>query len=199
MTGLMVDVLGYPKFAARGSDLGAGVLRQMALAPPDRLIGLHLSGINPYVGVVPDDLSPEEAAFVHRAQGWMQSEMADAMPHSSGPDTVAFGLGDSFAGLAAWMLEKFHASTDTPDFLARDGRDRLLASLTLSWATGAIRSSMRHYYETVRDTGQWGRVEVPTAMLMVLHDMFAAPRAWAERSYNGQRWTEIDRGRHFPE
>lgn len=187
MTRLMTEVLGYDCFAGRGSDLGAGVLQQIALQSPDRLIGLHLSGTNPYIGHVPDDLSPEEAEFVARAQGWMQSEMAYAMLHSSKPDTVAVALNDSPAGLAAWVLEKFHAWTDTDDVVARYGCDRLLANLTLYWATGTIGSSMRLYHETVRDSGQWGRVEVPTAMLMTPHDMFPTPRAWAERSYNVQR------------
>ncbi len=199
MTRLMAEVLGYDRFAGRGSDLGAGVLQQIALQSPDRLIGLHLSGTNPYIGQIPGDLSPEEAAFVERAQGWMQSEMAYAMLHASKPDTVAVALNDSPAGLAAWILEKFHAWSDTDDFVARYGRDRLLANLTLYWATGTIGSSMRLYYETVRDSGQWGRVEVPTAMLMTPHDMFPTPRAWAERSYAVARWTEIDVGGHFLE
>lgn len=129
----------------------------------------------------------------------MQSEMAYAMLHSSKPDTVAVALNDSPAGLAAWVLEKFHAWTDTPNFVARYDRDRLLANLTLYWATGTIGSSMRLYYETVRDPGQWGRVEVPTAMLMTPHDTFPTPRAWAERSYNVERWTEINVGGHFLE
>jgi pimeloyl-ACP methyl ester carboxylesterase len=199
MTRLMTDVLGYDRFAGRGSDLGAGVLQQIALQSPEQLIGLHLSGTNPYIGQVPENLSPEEAEFVQRAQGWMQSEMGYAMLHSSKPDTVAVALNDSPAGLAGWILEKFHAWTDTEDFVARYGRDRLLANLTLYWATGTVGSSMRLYYETVRDPGQWGRVEVPTAMLMTPHDMFPTPRAWAERSYNVQRWTEINRGGHFLE
>ncbi len=199
MTRLMTEVLGYNRFAGRGSDLGAGVLQQMALQSPDRLIGLHMSGTNPYIGFVPADLSPEEAAFVQQAQTWMQSEMAYAMLHSSKPDTVAVALNDSPAGLAAWVLEKFRTWTDTDDFVARYGRDRLLANLTLYWATGTIGSSMRLYYETARDLGQWGRVMTPTAMLMTPHDMFPTPRAWAERSYNVQRWTEIDRGGHFLE
>lgn len=199
MTRLMTEVLGYDRFAGRGSDLGAGVLQQIALQSPERLIGLHLSGTNPYIGSVPEDLSPEEAEFVQRAQMWMQSEMAYAMLHSSKPDTVAVALNDSPAGLAAWVLEKFHAWSDTHDFLPRYGRVRLLATLTLYWATGTIGSSMRLYYETVRDPGQWGRVEVPTAMLMTPHDMFPTPRAWAERTYNVERWTEIDRGGHFLE
>ena len=199
MVRLMTDVLGYDRFAGRGSDLGAGVLQQMALAAPERFIGLHLSGTNPYVGQVLDDLSPEEAEFVQRAQGWMQAEMAYAMLHASKPDTVAVALNDSPAGLAAWVLEKFHAWTDQENFVERYGRDRLLANLTLYWVTGTIGSSMRLYFETVRDPGQWGRVPVPTAMLMTPHDMFPTPRAWAERSYNVERWTEIDRGGHFLE
>jgi pimeloyl-ACP methyl ester carboxylesterase len=199
MTGLMTRVLGYDRFAGRGSDLGAGVLQQIALQSPDRLIGLHLSGTNPYIGQVPEDLSSEETSFVERAQAWMQSEMAYAMLHFSKPDTVAVALNDSPAGLAAWILEKFHAWTKADDFVAHYGRDRLLANLTLYWTTGTIGSSMRLYYETVRDPGLWGRVEVPTAMLMTPHDMFPTPRAWAERSYNIQRWTEIDRGGHFLE
>jgi pimeloyl-ACP methyl ester carboxylesterase len=199
MTRLMVEVLGYDRFAGRGSDLGAGVLQQIALQSPDRLIGLHLSGTNPYIGQVPEDLTAEEAVFVEQAQGWMQSEMAYAMLHASKPDTIAVALNDSPAGLAAWILEKYHAWTDTDDFVARYGRDRLLATLTLYWATETIGSSMRLYYETVRDPGQWGRVEVPTAMLMTAHDMFPTPRAWAERSYNVERWTDIDVGGHFLE
>jgi pimeloyl-ACP methyl ester carboxylesterase len=199
MTRLMTEVLGYDRFAGRGSDLGAGVLQQIALQSPERLIGLHLSGTNPYVGYVPEDLSPEEVKFVSRAQTWMQSEMAYAMMHSSKPDTVAVALNDSPTGLAAWVIEKFHAWTDRDDFIARYGRDRLLANLTLYWVTGTIGSSMRLYYETVRDAGQQRRVEVPTAMLMTPHDMFPTPRAWAERSYTVERWTEIDRGGHFLE
>ena len=40
---LMTDVLGYDRFAARGGDIGAGVVSLLALDHPDRLIGIHLS------------------------------------------------------------------------------------------------------------------------------------------------------------
>jgi pimeloyl-ACP methyl ester carboxylesterase len=75
----------------------------------------------------------------------------------------------------------------------------VLVNLTLYRATGTIGFSIRLCYETVREPRQWSRVEVPTAMLMTPHDMFPTPRAWAERSYHVQRWTEIDRGGHFLE
>ena len=64
---------------------------------------------------------------------------------------------------------------------------------------GTIGSSMRLYHETLSDPGQWGRVEVPTVMLMTPQDMFPTRRAWAERSYDDRRWTDTGVGGHFLE
>ncbi len=196
----MTRDMGYSRFGARGSDLGAGVINPMALDHPESLIGLHLSGTNPYIGQVPDDLSTEEETFVANAQDWTMSEMAYAMEHSSKPQTLAFGLNDSPAGLAAWVIEKFRTWSDCGgDLDSRFSRDDLLSNLTVYWATQTIGSSMRLYYETVREQGRWGIPTVPTAMLMSPKDMFPTPRAWAERSQNIVRWTEIPAGGHFLE
>jgi pimeloyl-ACP methyl ester carboxylesterase len=204
IAGIVVDVmeqLGYPRFVGRGSDLGAGVLQQLALTRPDRLIALHLSGTNPYIGSVPDDLTPAEQEFVAAAQRWNQTEMAYALEHSSKPQTLAYGLTDSPVGLAAWILEKFRTWSDCGGDLDRSyDRADLLTNLTVYWATRTIGSSMRLYYETARSsTAAWGRVEVPTGMAMSGADMFPTPRAWAERSYRVTRWTELPRGGHFLE
>ena len=111
-TRLMTNELGYQRFAMRGSDPGAGVIQQLALAHPDVLIGIHLSGTNPYVGQVPDNLSEAEQAFLANAQRWNQQEMAYAMEHASKPQTLAYGLNDSPVSLAAWIVEKFRTWSD---------------------------------------------------------------------------------------
>ncbi len=197
---LMTDELGYPRFATRASDLGAGVSQQLALAHADALIGVHHSGTNPYVGQVPDDLTEEEKEFVANAQQWTMQEMAYAMEHSSKPQTLATSLNDSPAGLAAWIVEKFRRWSDCDgDLETRFSKDELLTNLTIYWATETINSSIRLYYETARHPGNWGRVEVPTGMLMSPKDMFPTPRAWVDRSYDVTRWTEIPRGGHFLE
>lgn len=197
---LMTTELGYARYAARGSDLGAGVIQQLALAQPESLIGLHLSGTNPYIGQVPDDLSAAEREFVANAQRWTQQEMAYAMEHSSKPQTLAYGLNDSPAGLAAWIVEKVRRWSDCDgDVERRFSKDDLLTNLTMYWATETINSSIRLYYETAHSAARWGRVEVPTAMLMTPKDLFPTPRSWVERSYRVARWTEIDRGGHFLE
>jgi pimeloyl-ACP methyl ester carboxylesterase len=201
IAGIVVDVmaqLGYSRFAARGSDLGAGVLQQLALTQPDRLTALHLSGTNPYLGYIPDDLSAAEQQFVEAAQRWNQAEMAYAMEHSSKPQTLSYGLTDSPVGLAAWIVEKFRTWSDCGgDLDSVYDRDDLLTNLTVYWATRTIGSSMRLYYETARSTtAAWGRVEVPTGMAMSGADMFPTPREWVQRSYNVVHWTDLPRGGH---
>ncbi|WP_380163446.1 epoxide hydrolase family protein [Jannaschia sp. R86511] len=197
----VMEQLGYPRFAARGSDLGAGVLQQLGLQHPDRLIGLHLSGTNPYLGYVPQDLAPAEEEFVQRAQAWNATEMAYAMEHSSKPQTLAHALNDSPAGLASWILEKFRTWSDCGgDLDSVYSRDDLLTNLTIYWATQTIGSSMRLYYETAHSSrAAYGRVEVPTGMAMSGADMFPTPREWVERSYNVTSWTDLPRGGHFLE
>jgi pimeloyl-ACP methyl ester carboxylesterase len=193
--------LGYDRFAARGSDLGAGVLQQLALAHPERLIALHLSGTNPYLGWIPDDLTPAEQEFVTAAQAWDTAEMAYAKEHSSKPQTLAVALNDSPVGLASWILEKFRTWSDCGgDLDSVYSRDDLLTNLTIYWATQTIGSSMRLYHETAHSTAAaWGRVEVPTGMAMSGADMFPTPREWVERSYNITHWTDLPRGGHFLE
>lgn len=108
-----------------------------------------MSGTNPSLGWIPDDLSPAEQQFVSNAQQWNQTEMAYAREHSSKPQTLANALNDSPAGLAAWILEKFHRWTDCHgDLDSVYDRDDLLTNLTIYWATRTIGSSMRLYYET---------------------------------------------------
>jgi len=65
---LMHDVLGFVRFAARGSDIGASILQHLARDPPQRLLGLHLTGICPIVGDIPVDATARELEFVNEAR-----------------------------------------------------------------------------------------------------------------------------------
>ena len=50
---LMTENLGYPKFAAQGGDIGAGVTSRLGYAHSDKMIGVHLTSITrptPYLG-----------------------------------------------------------------------------------------------------------------------------------------------------
>lgn len=199
---LMTDELGYGRFAIRASDLGAGVSKELALAHPELLVGLHHSGTSPYVFQPPADPSAAEQAFLAEAQAFQLQEGAYASLQSTKPQSIAIGFNDSPAGLAAWLVEKFRRWSDCDGNVEqRFTKDELLTNLTIYWATETIGSSMRLYYEAAHtpspNAGQ--RVEVPTAMAMLPKDLVHGPREWHEREYNVQRWTDLPRGGHFGE
>jgi pimeloyl-ACP methyl ester carboxylesterase len=198
---LMVDELGYERYALRGSDMGAGVAVQMAIAHPSSLAGLHMSGTNPFIPYIPPDLSPAEQQFIKDAENWRNTEFGYALEQSTRPQTLAYGLNDSPVGLAAWILEKFSRWSDCEGNVEnRFSKDELLSNITIYWATETIGSSIRLYYESAHDpTASWGRVEVPTAMAMLPKDMFPTPKEWANRFANIVHWIELPRGGHFAE
>ncbi|MEL6195662.1 MAG: epoxide hydrolase family protein [Myxococcota bacterium] len=198
---LMTEVLGYKRYAIRSSDLGAGVASAMGLRFPAQIVGSHTGGTNPFLqGPIPDDLTSDEQRFVENAQAWMQQEMAYAQLHASKPQTIAHALNDSPAGLASWLFEKFYTWADHDgDLFASIPKDALLTNLTIYWATETIGSSMRLYFEAMRDTAGWGTAQVPTGYLMPTNDMFPTPRSWMERQGPITHWTEAPSGGHFME
>jgi pimeloyl-ACP methyl ester carboxylesterase len=198
--------LGYPTYGACGGDFGAGVATSMALTEPDRMTGIHLSTpeVSPYLGPGSAPLSPVEQAYVDHVARWDETERGYSAIQSTRPQTLGYGLHDSPAGLAAWLVEKWRAWSDSDgDVDAHIGRDNLLTTITLYWATGSITSSMRDYVDNRWHGSRIGpddRVRVPTAMAVFANEFVPEgepPRSFFERLYDIQRWTVFDRGGHF--
>jgi len=199
---LMTRELGYSQYAIRGSDIGAEIARHLAFVHPESVIGIHLSGATPLMGPPPADLSPGEQRFLGAGQMWMMTQGAYCMIHSTKPQTLAYGLNDSPAGLAAWIVEKFRAWSDcSGNVETRFTKDELLTNLTIYWATGTINSSCRVYYETMRTMSPSAgrRIDVPTGMAQFPKDLIPAVRTWEERFCNLRHWTVMPRGGHFAE
>ena len=202
-TGLMSE-LGYERFAAQGGDLGAGVSTALGLRHPDRIIALHLNYIpgsyRPFLELDAKLTSAEEE-FFKVAGRWADERGAYAHVQRTRPQTVAYGLNDSPAGLAAWILEKFREWSDCDgDVYRRFTPDELLANVTLYWMTQTIHSSFRLYFEGRKAPLQFGEgefVRAPTAIAHFPKELPFPPRVWIERGYNVQHWTEMPRGGHF--
>lgn len=197
--GLMTE-LGYEKFLVSGSDMGAGVEMALVRTVPERLIGAHY--VNVYSGFpAPDAPTPEEAAYLERTQYWSYAEGAYAMVQGTKPQTLAVGLNDSPAGLAAWMLEKYHSWSDNDgDIQTAFDFEDLATIISVFWFTQTIGASMRLYKEAFADSELTGRTvhAVPHGILLPPRDN-PAPRAWGERHLsNIVRWTELGAGGHFP-
>jgi pimeloyl-ACP methyl ester carboxylesterase len=201
----LMEGLGYRRFGAQGGDWGAHVSTRLALAHPDRVAGLHLNYIPgsylPYLGPGARPLSEVELAFLEDKDRWDAEEGAYGHLQATFPQTVAYALNDSPAGLLAWIVEKFRAWGDCDgDVLGRFGRDPLLTNVTLYWVTGTIHSSMRLYREaaaTPLRLGRDERVRVPCGVARFPKEAPSPPREWIERGYDVRRFTEMPRGGHF--
>ncbi|GAA4684650.1 multidrug MFS transporter [Phytohabitans rumicis] len=194
--------LGYDRYAAGGSDFGAGVATYMALDDPAPMLGLHLSTleISPYTGPGSRPLSAAERAYLEVNEAWWRHEGAYKEIQATKPQTLGYGLTDSPAGLAAWILEKWRSWSDPRSAVPRDS---LLSIVTLYWVTGTITSSMRDYYDNRwydEPPGPDDFVGVPTGIASFtneLADEGTPPREWAERLYDVRRWTPMPHGGHF--
>jgi len=142
---LMGEGLGYRRYVAHGSDLGAGVTARLARAHPGAVAGIHLA--TPGLAPPPKPWSPAEQAHFAEVDAWTGEEGGYAHVHSTKPATLGAALHDSPAGLAAWIGEKISAwSSTTADGQPAFPGDLLLGTLTLYWATGTITSSLLPYW-----------------------------------------------------
>jgi len=199
----LMTQLGHDRFMVAGTDIGSGVATRIALNHPHRVIAAHVSAVapKPLDGSAPP-LAPDETAYVERSAAWYREEGGYQAIQSSRPQTLAFALADSPAGLASWILEKFRAWSDCGgDVLSVWPRETLVDNLMVYWLTNTIGSSVRYYFEASRLRPPLKAddfVRAPTAVAMWPADLSLAPRSLAERLYNVQQYTPMPRGGHFP-
>ena len=201
---LMHDGLGHTRYAAHGSDLGAGVTAWLARNHPEAVAGIHLA--TPGRGAPPLPWTLPEQAHFAEVGAWQAEEGGYAHQHATKPATIAAGLLDSPAGLAAWVGEKVVAwSSTAPDGPPSFPRRLLLDTLTLYWSTGTIGTSLLPYW-TYRHRANAvlpadDPPSVPTAISIFGGERAPfpkPPRQLAERYFEIFSWMEHDHGGHFP-
>ena len=203
----LMEKIGYQRYAIAGGDWGAIINRYLAFNYPDRLIGLHsnmmLAGPPTDREQRADVTQAEETARAARG-AYMQNERAYQQIQGSKPQTLGYGLNDSPAGLAAWIVEKFHGWTDMPQgatgYLDNHfTKDELLTNIAIYWFTGTITSSTRIYYENSKAPIEipLGYINVPTGAAIFPAEIFVTPRAWAEAAYDLRHWSVMSEGGHF--
>jgi len=205
----LMQRLGYARYGAQGGDWGAIINRIHAYRYADRLIGLHSNFVlaNPPADQALADAVPEaEMAAREQRQAFMLNEVGYQQIQGTKPQSIGVALNDSPAGLAAWIVEKFHGWSDIDRRLPagygleeKFTKDEILTNISLYWFTSSITSSARIYYENRNVAMQepLGFVTVPTAGAIFPSEIYLTPRIWAEASYNIVRWTAMPQGGHF--
>lgn len=205
---VLMERLGYPRFGAHGGDWGSFISAQLGHKHAERTIGVHLHtpGRLDFMegrGFAPDDYAPDEAEVPVRAAAFQRAELGYFALQTTKPQTPAVALSDSPAGLLAWIVEKRRRWSDCGgDVERRFTRDELLDTVMIYWITRSYHSSARFYAEGARQPWRPSHdrtpcVEAPVAIPLMPGELTRPPRAWAERYYNLERWTEMPAGGHF--
>jgi pimeloyl-ACP methyl ester carboxylesterase len=201
---IMTEALGYRRFLAHGSDLGAGVTARLARAHPEAVAAIHLA--TPGLAAPPQPWSDALSEHFREVEEWSAEEGGYAHMHATKPATIGAALDDSPVALAAWLGEKLTRWSST----AADGRpafdrDHLLSTLTLYWTTRTAASSLLPYWAYRHTPASALPPDDPPPTPTAI-DIFGGeivpfpkpPRELAERYFNVVRWAEHGRGGHFP-
>jgi pimeloyl-ACP methyl ester carboxylesterase len=215
---VLMKRLGYTRYLAQGGDWGAGVVEAMGRQAPVGLLGIHtnLPAVFPpdaataivSGGPAPVALSDEERAEFDALRtflkngGWGYLTMMGARPQA-----VGYGLTDSPAGLAGWMLVHggFGNWKYGKDPKQTPTRDDVLDNFSLHWLTNTAASGARLYWEN-RDQNlisaaaqKTDEITIPVAITVFPDDdLFRAPQSWARRAFPSLiYYNQVDRGGHF--
>jgi epoxide hydrolase len=202
--------LGYDSYGAQGGDWGGGIVRWLASNDGGHCIGAHNNfppgsppADDPMRGVTQEELD----RFNRRRE-----ELADHKGYSTiqgtRPLTLGYGLNDSPAGLAAWVVDKFQAWSDHHGNLENSfTKGELLTNVMIYWVTETMPSSARIYFESRHDLPRPASMTpfersgpaAPVGYALFPKEINVPPRAWVERNSGGHlvHWTEMPRGGHF--
>lgn len=198
---LMTEVLGYSQFMVAGGDGGSAIAQSMAIQFPDAVIALHLTDIGWHAAARDEALSDIERKYVEAVRRRFMEDGAYAAVQASQPRALAAALNDSPAGLASWIVDRFHSWADSPRHLeASFSKDEMLTNITLYWVTQTIQSSIYGYLAETRrpSLGPDDFVERPVGLAFFPRDGAGLPpRRLAERTLNVAHWTEMPGGGHF--
>jgi microsomal epoxide hydrolase len=188
--------LGYPRYGAHGGDWGSSVSRALSWHDAEHVVGIHLNYLpTPPLPGDPDraELSPGDQERLAQLENYLRNQPAVRAMNGTRPQTVAYAINDSPVGLLAWLLDPMTmwAARDFPISL-----DRVLTNITLFWLTGTGGTAPRLHRET-GGPGRWRTVQ-PVGVLVLPEDITRSIRPYAEGRLPIARWTEADRGGHFP-
>lgn len=200
---LMIDTLGYDSYIAQGGDWGGAISSWLGYehAPACRAIHINILTMRHKDG----PQSAEEEAWVAKFEQDQVMQNGYRTQQATKPQTLSYGMMDSPVGVAAWILEKMNAWSDTDGDNVESvyTKDQLLTNIMVYIVTRTFNTASWIYYGRREEGGrilspEGKRVEVPTGCALFPAEMLAwPPRSYAERIYNITQWTEMPRGGHF--
>ncbi len=195
----LMQRLGHAHYVAQGGDWGSMVTTAVGLQHAGPCLGIHLT--MPIVAPDPatlHDLSDSEKAMLAGLKKYRAEGSAYARQQGTRPQTLGYGLADSPAGQAAWIVEKYQSWMDCdghPENVLT--RDELLDQVMMYWLPNAATSSARLYWESFAKVNR-EPLSLPVGISLFPKEIFRCSRRWAEKRFtNLIHFREFDKGGHF--
>ncbi len=203
LNALMTQRLGVDRYMAQGGDWGSAIASWLGYNHAASCAAIHVNALTMRHAHGPQ--TPEEVAWAEAFDRDQIMEDGYRTQMATRPQTLSYAMMDSPVGIAAWLLEKFHAWSDisNDDIETAYSKDDLLTQIMIYITTRSFNTASWIYYGRREEGGrvlspQGARVEVPTGCALFPAEMLRwSPRSYAERIYNIQHWTEMPRGGHF--
>ena len=105
--------LGYDRYGAQGGDWGSSITSRIGAQNRGHCAGIHvnMAVARPGPGDM-TDLTDDEKIAIAKFQHYQDHEAGYSKQQSTRPQTLGYGLNDSPAGLAAWVLDKWRSWSD---------------------------------------------------------------------------------------
>jgi pimeloyl-ACP methyl ester carboxylesterase len=195
----LMQRLGYERFVAQGGDWGAMVTTCIGMQDPEHCRAIHLNmPLAPPDPTTLEDLTDAEKSAMEGMQHYQQWDSGYSKQQSTRPQTLGYGLVDSPAGQAGWIIEKFWSWTDCnghPENALT--RDELLDNVMLYWLPGTGASSARLYWESFNQPPM-GKVQVPVGCSIFPKEIFRTSKRWAEKQFDELiHFNTLEKGGHF--
>jgi pimeloyl-ACP methyl ester carboxylesterase len=213
---VLMKRLGYMHYVAQGGDWGSGVAEAMGRQAPAGLLGIHVNlpaAVTSEVGAalaggpIPAGSSEKERAAIENFKAYLQGGgLAYVTMMGARPQAVGYGLTDSPAGLAGWMLVHggFTKWSYGRDPKQSPTRDDVLDDFTLYWLTNTATSSARIYWENHNGSlvsaavQKSDQISVPVAITVFPDEIVRIQEKWARSAFrNLIYFHEADQGGHF--
>ncbi|PRP85397.1 epoxide hydrolase [Planoprotostelium fungivorum] len=194
----LMERLNYDRYIVQGGDWGSLVSTHVANLDREHCEGVHINLFMASMfdkGVIATtrgliDFGLQGAGYLHI--------------QATEPDTVAVGLNDSPAGLAAYLLSKYYRWSDLKggDLEKIYTKDELLTFIHIYWFTQSIGSSMRLYYEEMQHL-EFSKIakdlyiQQPTGYIQFPAETMKHARWEVEYYYNLVQYSTPESGGHF--
>jgi len=207
----LMQRLGYERYGAHGTDIGADILGELGKIDAQHLLGIHYGSdtqtivlsIAMFMGGGDPSQNPHLSDQQKERVKHMQAEWDDGGGYlniqSTRLLTISYGLHDSPIAQLAWQVEKYRAWTNPADELPerKIDIDQMLTNISLYWLTGSGASAANYIYENMHAVRAWGSPsQIPTGYAVFGAEDIARPLL--DPDHHLRHWSEFKEGRHFP-